>query len=385
MNIVFIVVCKFPYGDASSIRALNLCKIFKEQGHSIHVISDFPSSEKAEISNICTSEHCVEKMPPVWKRSVVAKTSINKLTNYLEHNHVDVLIMNAKQDRFCAIVDICHSKGVKVIVENCEWYHFSNYKLKLLDIRYWRNQKMLKKHFAKADGFISISRLLDEHNKSLNKASVRVPTIMDVQEFECNSRIKNDKITIIYAGNPGKSKEFLLPVFQAFSKRLDYRKKMEFHIYGPDENVVKYNLGKYSSIINEVNDCIFIHGRVPQLQMPEIMKNADYLLFLRPNRLSSNAGFPTKFGESMAVGTPVISNDTGDIGLYLKNKENGFLLTDYSVESVCDAFDKLLELSENEYVTIRKNARNTAETYFDYRAYLKEIDTLFDCVMNKSN
>lgn len=376
MNIVFIVVCKFPYGDASSIRALNLCKIFKQLGHSIHVISDFPSSEEADVASICDYEHCVGKMPPAGRRSIVAKTSLNKLSEYIKNNNVDLLVMNAKQDRFRNMIELCHENGIKVIVENCEWYHYSNFKLKLLDIRYWKNQKMLKKHFSKADGFISISRLLDEHNKSFGIPSVRVPTIMDTNEFDCTRKIGNGRIKIIYAGNPGKSKEFLMPVFQAFLRKPEFSNRIEFHIYGPDEKAVIYNLQGDSRIISKTSKSIFIHGRVPQLKMPAIMRDADYMLFLRPNRLSSNAGFPTKFGESMAVGTPVISNDTGDIGLYLKDKVNGFLLQDYSVDSICSVFEQILDLSKEQYINIRKNTRTTAERYFDYRSYVEEVDHL---------
>ena len=56
MKIVFIVGCKFPYGDASSVRAMNLCKVFKEAGHDIHVISDFPSEKAAGNVDICSYE-----------------------------------------------------------------------------------------------------------------------------------------------------------------------------------------------------------------------------------------------------------------------------------------------------------------------------------------
>lgn len=71
---------------------------------------------------------------------------------------------------------------------------------------------------------------------------------------------------------------------------------------------------------------------------------ADFSIFVRPDRRSSHAGFPTKLAESLAAGTPVITNNTGDIGLYLKDGENGFLLKDGTQKSVKDVLDKLIQI-----------------------------------------
>lgn len=378
MNILFIVNFPFPYGEASSIRAYNLCKLLKSAGHNIHVISDFPSKVSNEDANeICTFEHCIENKQPFLKRKKVVNICLNKIKDYIENNHVDVILTNARYDRFYKISKICKNRKIKLIVENCEWYHYSSFKLKLLDPRYYKNQKMIKYEFRSADGFISISRLLDEHNKSFGKKSVRIPTIMDVANMNYNLESNNKKIRIIYTGNPGRSKEFLRPIIEVFDKYRYIQDNFEFHIYGPDRKAVALNL-KDEELLNNINESVVIHGKVSQNIMPEIMKNADYLLFIRPNRKSSNAGFPTKFGESMAVGTPVITNNTGDIGLYLKNGENGFLLNDITQEEVRRAFDEIMDLSENERKSLRACARKTAEKNFDYREYIEKMKYLLE-------
>ena len=231
--------------------------------------------------------------------------------------------------------------------------------------------------FKSADGFISISRLLNEHNKSFGKKSVRIPTIMDVQNMDYSTEVNNDKINIIYTGNTGRSKEFLKPVFSTFSKYKYLAERIEFNIYGPDRSAVIANIGD-KDLVDENNECIHIHGKVPQNSIPIVMQNADFLLFIRPNRRSSNAGFPTKFGESMTAGTPVITNNTGDINLYLKNSQNGFLLKDSTEGAVKEVFDQIIKLSDEERMILRINARKTAEESFDYRIYEKEINYLLE-------
>ena len=125
-----------------------------------------------------------------------------------------------------------------------------------------------------------------------------------------------------------------------------------------------------------VKDNVFIHGKVPQEKIGEILRNADYQMFIRPLRRSSNAGFPTKLAESMAVGTPVITNLTGDIGLYLEDGANGFLANGVSSSSIKDVFEKILRTDDKKYSEMRKEARRTAEKCFDFRCYCDEIKTI---------
>ena len=75
----------------------------------------------------------------------------------------------------------------------------------------------------------------------------------------------------------------------------------------------------------------------------------------------------------MAVGTPVITNDTGDIGMYLHDKKNGFLLENGCVEEIFNAFNTIVSLNDFQYENMRKCVRKTAEESFYYRIYLEKM------------
>ncbi len=104
--------------------------------------------------------------------------------------------------------------------------------------------------------------------------------------------------------------------------------------------------------------------------------NADYQLFIRPNRRSSHAGFPTKLAESMAVGTPVITNKTGDIALYLRDGENGYVVGGAEALDVEKALLRVMAQGAEEAAMMRSAARKTAEDDFDYRVYRRQINWL---------
>ena len=104
--------------------------------------------------------------------------------------------------------------------------------------------------------------------------------------------------------------------------------------------------------------------------MPKVIYDSDFTIFFMPNRKSSNAGFPTKLAESMSVGTPVITNKTGDIGLYLIDKQNGFLLEDDSLKSIEEVLNHIIKMNIHDMVRMREMARKMAEKEFDFSKYI---------------
>lgn len=377
MNIVFITNCKFPFGSASSIRTLNLAHLLNSVGHNVHIIADFTSSEIEEF-DFCDYETLLEFTTSHLRRMSLPSKCVKALEQYCYTHRVDAVFTNACSDRFFKIAKYCQKSNLKLFVESCEWYDYSNYKLGRLDYRYWINEKMISKGFSYADGIISISRFLDEHNRSLGVKSVRIPTIMDIDNTSYSvDKCQNEKITIIYTGNPGKSKEYLSPIIACLAHNQKYREKICFHIYGPSMDQVRYNLGDDYKYISLAEDSVVVHGSVPQKEMNEIMCSADYSMFIRPDRVSSHAGFPTKLGESFAAGTPVISNLTGDIGIYLKDRVNGFIVDGISENSVEEIFNRLISISNDEYLRMRKNARSSAEKAFNFMNYKSEIERIF--------
>ena len=355
ITVLFIVGASFPTGSATSSRALNLVRLLKYIGCKVHVIADCLSDYSYDL-NICSFEGVDNNFD-----KPIGVLSFEKAQEYCKKNKVDIILMNAKSDRYNLFANYCNTNSIKLVVENCEWYDYSNYKLGKKDTDFLLNEEMLNNGFRKADGFISITRLLHNHNRELGKTSIRIPTILDVKNTISRIEPNKGKIKLIYTGRPGKSKELLLPVIQALLSETKFLNNIEFHIYGPDILHVLYNINFKILTLFRARKCVHIHGFVKQEEIVPLIRNADYQIFLRPDRKSSNAGFPTKLAESMSVGTPVITNDTGDIGLYLKDGVNGFLLSDSTSEEVAAVYSKIMEISFDERKNQRAACRKTSE------------------------
>lgn len=373
MNIVFITVVSYPFGGATSSRTRNLVKLFTSCGHFVHVISYTESKEKTEIIN-STYESIDNNGEPIRPEMV-----LDTLKKYNSAHEIDVVCMNAKSNIYWLMLDYCKEKNIKLIIESCEWYDSSNFRYGEKDSEYIQNQKMIQNGFAYADGFISISRLLNDHNNQVGKNSVRIPTILDASETEYSTKVDDDNIIkLVYTGRPGKSKELLKPIIVALVEDRILKKNFCLDLYGINTIQFLRNINYNVYLFLKARKIIRIHGAVEQSIVDDVIRNSDFQVFIRPYRRSSNAGFPTKLGESMMVGTPVVANDTGDICMYLCDRENGMVVRGLDSTAVAEVLHNILEIPLSERKKMRENARKTAEQYFDFRNYKEQMNMLLD-------
>lgn len=380
-RILFVLDNCFPFGTAAASRARSLCQLFDLAGYKVHVICSRTMESNLNVDKVYKLPYCTYKIstnkPATAIASFVGTPALMKdVKKYFAEERPDFVFAMNSLTFFRKLRRICKQRKIKLIVEQNEWRDKSSFKFRELDYRYIHEEWLIKQEYKKADGILAISRYFQNYYRNVGMNVVRIPTVLDVQNTSYSVHSKNRKIVLIYSGNPSTSKEYLASVINVLADYPQFREAFEFHIYGPDYNKVLKNIGGNDNLLKSAEGCVFIHGKVKQELMQDIMMSADFQIFLRPHRRSSEAGFPTKLGESMAVGTPVITNLTGDIGLYLEDGANGFLADDMSSSSIKDVFDKILSTDERKYSEMRKEARRTAEKCFDFRCYCDEIKTI---------
>ena len=135
-------------------------------------------------------------------------------------------------------------------------------------------------------------------------------------------------------------------------------------------------------ILNEyltLNDKISYLGFLDTDSYYRTLNTADIFCMTRNNSAFANAGFPFKLGEFLASGKAVIATNVGDVGSYLKNKENALLIMPESVDEIVSAIEFFIE---NPLVTkvMGENARLTAEKYFDSNKLSKQVLSIFESI-----
>ena len=155
--------------------------------------------------------------------------------------------------------------------------------------------------------------------------------------------------------------------------------KLELRLIG----VTKDQLIKQCEVpvesINAMGDSLHCLGKVPREKVLDNLKEADFTILLRPEDARyAKAGFPTKVTESLASATPVICNLTSDLGMYIKDMENGIIVEGCSGNDVKEAVEKAIKLDFSVWEKICCNARNTAEEFFDYRSFVDKLNSILD-------
>lgn len=371
-KLLMVTDLSFP-GSAMASRLLAFVKLFYCLGYDIHLIagkSDELKSGKIYQGEDFTYEIVSSKRSDRMMSYLGNENLIKAVERYVSENEVDYIFSTSLNALYRKLLKLCKKRNIKLILEQCEWYDPSSFGMGEKDIRYLRFNKNIKKYYKEADYIISISRLLDNYYKGLGVKSIRIPSITDVISKPKNYDIDNEKIKLVFTGNTSNSKELIVPVLEALS---EYNDRIELHIYGSSMNGLRKHVNN-DVLIDSLNGSLFVHGVIKQEEVEKVLLNSNYQIFIRPKRRSSDAGFPTKLCESMSVGTPCITNDTGDISLVLRDGKNGFLVDENDTEAVKRVFERIVNFDSESYRQMRMMARMDAQSFFDYRNYIRDVE-----------
>lgn len=382
MNILYVRFEDFPYGTAPSFRAFTLSKLLVEAGHKVTVLAPNINFLKNEVN-----EDSTYKDIPSIKAISISQTggSVEKsLSLLLKQEKYDFFMRPTSIKKYMTVLRIVKKHGLPIIMDSVEWYDPSNWRLKCFDPRYYLFQYMWHYLFPKCDGVIAISRMIENHYKQSLSNVVRIPTITDVKNTVYRTEIENERVSFVFSGKLDEGKDNLDTFIEAMDRVDHMGERTQLNIFGPSIEEVKHHLGDKESLLDVHRNNIFIHGRVPQQEAQAACLNSDFSVFFRLNRRSANAGFPTKLGECMTFGTPVICNNTGDISLVVKDRENGFLLNSKSVDEICETLEYLLNMKKEAREAMRRKARLSAEQFFDYHNYVSEIKSVFENAVERN-
>ncbi len=96
-------------------------------------------------------------------------------------------------------------------------------------------------------------------------------------------------------------------------------------------------------------------------EVPLYLSISDWSIFFIKDVYSKKASSPTKQGEIMAMGIPVICNDIGDTGKIVKAAGAGIVIEKFNVAE----YEKTVALLSNQQFNNKENIRRSAFDYYD--------------------
>jgi len=171
-------------------------------------------------------------------------------------------------------------------------------------------------------------------------------------EFKKELHIADDDFIISYLGSIGGW--YLTNEMMRFCKVVsDKMPKTKFLFISPDPGNTIINAAKAFGL--NADKIIIKQGKRPQV--PVLLSFSNYSLFFIKPCYSKKASSPTKHGEIMAMGIPVITNaGIGDVEEIVTKYNAGYVLHDFSTASFITTADKIMTGDHFNKEEIRKGA-----------------------------
>lgn len=223
------------------------------------------------------------------------------------------------------------------------------------------------------DGIIVMTKPLMEYFKTKVRKNCRLfemPMTVDIDRFNIEKTPTEYGDYIAYCGNMAGNKDGVLNLIAAFNIASPKIGDVRLLLIGGSSSQEDWD-----KIVAEVkqtnNKNIVMFGKATREQMPSLLKNAKALALARPSSLQSTGGFPTKLGEYLATGNPVIVTSVGDIPQYL-NDTNAFVVRPDNNDMFADAIVKVFSDYESA-VKAGEEGEKLAKTVFSSKTQSERL------------
>lgn len=369
-KIYYISEQDFTRPTAGAMRVFYNCKSISYSGESDIKIIGYSNKSRSkienfEIINVPRGNSLIKKLFFYILRGVY----IIRLLKEMETP--DIIIFYGYYSRILFLLMIFSKRNnIKLVVDVAEWPDYNHFFLGIFNPQVLDIHIALTKLIPKCNAVIAISSYLENYYASKGVKTIRIPVLIDSDVFQENEicYFDSNDLNLIYAGSPGK-KDYISVIIKAIESFADIDIKIKIHLLGPSKNDFK---------VDFLDDRVVYHGKVNQKQVINYLKQADFSILLRPDKKYSNAGFPTKFVESLNAGTPVISNLTSDLSLYLHDCYNGIIIKSINKHDIIDAIQKSIVLKKNGAINqLKINARRSS-SIFHFENYSELFRNFFN-------
>lgn len=380
MRVLICGLLKTPNGDAGALRQHKLAIMCRELGHEPLVVglgrSNGMKHESIDgITYVSLREGAGNACDKVMSHLRYWKRLKKEMAAY----RPDVIIMDdLGTAKTIKLKQYCKKNKIRLIHDSVEWYSPEQFKHGKLSVAYIRKDVLNRFLIGKSCGVIAISRYLEAYFKSKGCQCVRIPVVITEADLCKEKDLPEDKIVFTYAGQPGK-KDYLHVMLDAFALLPDnLLRHAVFNIVGCTKEQM-LAAGINEAVLEKLNKQLIIYGRVSHEEVLQILKGTHFTLLMRsPDQRYSKAGFPTKVVESFSRSTPVICNLTSDLGKYLVDGQNGFVVAECSSHSLQRQLIRAIGQSTSRRISMCVEAHETAYKCFSYKAYTAELDALIN-------
>lgn len=311
-----IIAHDYLEGSASSNRVLCFAKGYRDNGKEVHLMLFAPQGHQTlAIEGIHVRFFYEPDMPfrPL-RRYIATKRYVKAIKDLYEPGKTAIHIYRTPWWG-----SFFNKKKYNFFYERGEVPFYSTTK----SIAYKLQEYIGRSEAKNATGMLAQTHSLKEYYSKYGVKNCEVINMfVDTNRFR-DLHVDKTTMYIAYCGTISKHKDGVDDLIKAFGIVHKERPEYKLYLIGAfealygDEDYLR-NLVKDMGL----NDAVVFTGRVKPAEIPAYLANASILALARPVNPQTQYGFPTKLGEYLCTGNPIVLTNVGEIGMYMKDHAN---------------------------------------------------------------
>lgn len=384
-NIIYIGGFELPDKNAAAQRVIGNAKILRKLGYNVILIGVDKSLSVNTTFEKTKSEYegftyYTINYPVSTKDWISYISNIKPIYNLARTNPYCIIAYNYPALALYKLYLYCKRKKIILIGDCTEWYEASNGNIIKRAIKVTDTFFRMRFLHPKLNGLIVISRYLNDYYQNKAMKVIQIPPLVDLNMKKWRQPIdrKSDTITLTYVGSPGTGKKDRIDIIIKTLINIYDNFKLDFNFNIIGISNIEYTESFKDKIPSHIEDKIKFKGRISHIEALKEIINSDFEIFIRDINLTNNAGFPTKYVESISCGTPVITNLSSNIDDYFINDKNGIILDYTTTESLFNSLHKALNTNHEKINEMKKYCKSSS--IFDYNKYLFQLKEFLNCI-----
>jgi glycosyltransferase involved in cell wall biosynthesis len=123
-------------------------------------------------------------------------------------------------------------------------------------------------------------------------------------------------------------------------------------------------------------------GPQPYEKVPIYLGAADILLFPMDDTIFEKARFPTRLGDYLAAGKPIVASAVGEVKRVLEQEKAGLLANPNDVHSFAEKVSSLLN-DKALQVILGKNARRAAVERYSWERIIDKLEAIYNGILSE--
>lgn len=367
LRVAVVTQAPFPHGNVSTMRYSSYLKPIADSGVYSYVLVYCPTRMAAHIkesSGIYEGINYQYATDITWRKYnfvnkiwYLIKGLVNSVS-YLNNNNINTIILYGDNPFIVNLFFWAYTRiaGKKYLGDRSELPSVRERKSRFRMFVYGLKQRVF-------DGMIIMTKQLMEFYSQYSPKTdflFFLPMTIDPSRFDGLKRTKQVRpyIAVVFGTH---NRDGLLESLESYELYCKKGGNYDILLIGDYDKMPNKEELDTQLLLSQYKDRIHILGKQPNEKVPEILLNASALL-TTPNYYVSG-GFPTKLGEYMLSGVPVIATKAGELLDYVEPNVDMLVCEPGDFDGISDSLLKVEnDRTLADYLSV--NAKNKAKTVF---------------------